>query len=97
MRAELRGTDTVARIGGDEFVLLIPNVNLPRDALNVAEKVRQAIRIPIQTSVKEMHITCSIGIALYPQQASNEIELYRHADQALYRVKAAGRDAVELY
>ena len=97
MRAELRGTDTVARIGGDEFVLLIPNISLPRDALNVAEKVRQAIRFPMQTSVMEMHITCSIGIALYPQQASNEIELYRHADQALYRVKAAGRDAAQLY
>ncbi len=97
MQEQLRGTDTVARIGGDEFVLLIPDVSLPKDALSVAEKVRQAIRAPIPTSVQEMRITCSIGIALYPQQASNEIELYRNADLALYRVKAAGRDAVQLY
>lgn len=97
MQEQLRGTDTVARIGGDEFVLLIPDVSLPKDALSVAEKVRQAIRAPIPTSVQEMRVTCSIGIALYPQQASNEIELYRNADLALYRVKAAGRDAVQLY
>ena len=97
MREQLRGMDTVARVGGDEFVLLIPSVKLPRDALSVAEKIRQAIRAPIPTSVREMRITCSIGIALYPQQASNEIELYRNADLALYRVKAAGRDAVQLY
>jgi diguanylate cyclase (GGDEF)-like protein len=97
MQAELRGTDTVARIGGDEFVLLIPDVNVPKDAFNVADKLRHAISAPIPTSVKEMRITCSIGIALYPQQASNEIELYRNADLALYRVKAGGRDAVQLY
>jgi diguanylate cyclase (GGDEF)-like protein/PAS domain S-box-containing protein len=97
MQEQLRGMDTVARIGGDEFVLLISDVNLPLDALSVAEKVRQAICAPIPTSVQEMRITCSIGIALYPQQASNEIELYRNADMALYRVKAAGRDAVQLY
>jgi diguanylate cyclase (GGDEF)-like protein/PAS domain S-box-containing protein len=97
MKGQLRGMDTVARIGGDEFVILLPKVMGAHDALTVAEKIRQAVGLPIVSETLGLKVTCSIGIALFPKDASNDIELYRHADQALYKVKESGRNSVQVF
>ena len=97
MKGQLRGSDTIARIGGDEFVTLLSNIQEVDEALKVSEKLILALRDPIETPDIRLTVTCSIGIALYPRHARDEIELYRYADQALYAVKKAGRNGVQVY
>ncbi|MBL8991923.1 MAG: sensor domain-containing diguanylate cyclase, partial [Spirochaetia bacterium] len=90
-----RKSDTVARIGGDEFVIMLPD-NTDKDrALIVAEKIRQALREPIFIQNLNLNISASIGIAVFPEHGSSELELSKHADQAMYRAKKTGRDRIE--
>lgn len=94
----VRESDTVARMGGDEFVILLPVVEHEQDALLVAEKIRQALCEPFEVAGGHLlHVSCSIGIALYPQHAQDDIELLRHADIAMYRAKELGRDMVQVF
>ena len=97
MKRQLRDADTIARIGGDEFVTLLPEIREPDDALRVGDKLIRALRDPIDIPGVRLTVTCSIGIALYPRHAHDEIELYRYADQALYAVKNAGRNGIRVY
>lgn len=97
MKRQLRDADTIARIGGDEFVTLLPEIRKPDDALRVGNKLIRALRDPIDIPGVRLTVTCSIGIALYPRHAHDEIELYRYADQALYAVKNAGRNGIRVY
>jgi diguanylate cyclase (GGDEF)-like protein len=97
MKRQLRGTDTIARIGGDEFVALLPEVREIDESLRVAEKLLLALSEPIEIPDLRLNVTCSIGIALYPRDATDEIALYRHADEALYAVKNAGRNGIRVY
>lgn len=93
----LRATDTVARIGGDEFVVLLPVVDQPGSALAVAEKIREALARPFELQGLRHEISCSIGIALYPEHGPGALDLARHADAAMYQAKARGRNQVTLY
>jgi diguanylate cyclase (GGDEF)-like protein/PAS domain S-box-containing protein len=88
----LRESDTVARFGGDEFVILQPVVNGPSDSADLAEKIVLAMREPIAVENFDRVVHTSIGIALYPQDASTAAELIDKADRALYRAKRAGRN-----
>jgi diguanylate cyclase (GGDEF)-like protein/PAS domain S-box-containing protein len=97
IRAAVRESDTVARIGGDEFVVLLRNVHRSEDALAVADKIRQTIREPFPVDGETIRLSVSIGIAIFPEHGTNEIELSRHADEAMYQAKDSGRDAVRLY
>ncbi len=92
----VRASDTVARIGGDEFEVLLPEIGEVADASRVAEKLRAALAQPFEVQGIALHISASIGIALYPQHAQGIQELRRIADEALYRAKAHGRNAVEI-
>lgn len=92
----IRESDTAARIGGDEFVVLLRLVENSEMALIVAEKIRKAIGQPCVIEGNTMSISCSIGIALYPQHGRDEITLSKNADDAMYKAKAEGRDAIRI-
>ena len=97
MSACLRESDTVCRIGGDEFVALVNDVQTPQDALTVAEKIRQSLNQPILADDETLSIAASIGVALYPDHGRDESTLAHNADGALYQAKAHGRNQVRLY
>ena len=83
----MRESDTVARIGGDEFVVLLPSISLPEQAELVAEKIRNALSSPFNINGHYLNIRSSIGIALYPEHGDNEQQLLKHADNAMYLAK----------
>lgn len=90
----IRESDTVSRVGGDEFIVLLPITQSLQDAKGVAEKIRLALKLPFKLAGNSMHISCSIGIAIYPEHGSDENTLLRNADIAMYEAKRSGRNAV---
>ena len=97
MAHAVRKSDTVARIGGDEFLVLLPLIDAPQDALRIAEKVRTSLNLPFQIAGTRLAISSSIGIAIYPQHGTTEEELIQKADFAMYYAKASGANQVALY
>lgn len=97
MKAALRASDTVGRIGGDEFVVLLPAVERMEDALVVAEKLLAALREPFIIEGRSVEVSCSIGIALHPEDGRDEIELSKNADTAMYWAKSDGGDCARLF
>ena len=87
----VRADDTVSRQGGDEFVLLLVRLADPRDAARVAEKLILAVEQPFHVEGQVLHISASVGIALFPQDARDIKTLMTQADTALYHAKEAGR------
>ena len=94
LRACIREADTVARHGGDEFVVLVPELHDAQDAVRVAEKIIAGIVAPILVENRQYQISASIGIALYPGDARDADTLLRCADQAMYSVKQGGGNGV---
>ena len=97
MQANLRESDIVARFGGDEFALLMGGITAADDALRTADKVGKVLSKPFQIDGLELTVSCSLGVALFPDHGGDEITLCRHADEALYAVKRAGRNGVRMY
>ncbi|GEO80512.1 hypothetical protein ROR02_06430 [Pararhodospirillum oryzae] len=97
LRASLRASDTVGRVGGDEFVVVLEPVNDVSDAVTVARKLRRSVALPIATEERDVSVSSSIGIALYPDHATTEVMLCQCADLAMYAAKRAGRDGVRLF
>lgn len=93
----IREGDTVARFGGDEFVLIILDVGRAEDCLAVAEKILEQMSIPFHFSDQALHATASIGISLYPLHGESLENLVRHADMAMYQAKLHGRNTYSLY
>ena len=93
----VRRSDTVARTGGDEFVILLSEISVPEGAYEVAEKILASMRRPFMLSGQAFVTPPSIGIALYPEHAENAAMLINRADQAMYRAKRAGRNCIRLY
>ena len=93
----LRKTDTAARIGGDEFVVLLPNIEDGQDALVIAEKILQAISQPFEVAGKNLPVSASIGVAVYPEHGLDEKRLLINADIAMYHAKKCGRNMIKLY
>ena len=96
--------DAVSRLGGDEFAILLPDLDpgrggagtgLAADAL--AERIRAALREPAELAGTEIYCSASVGISLYPADASDPMNLLKHADTALHQGKASGRDAQRRY
>jgi diguanylate cyclase (GGDEF)-like protein len=92
LKGTLRATDFVARIGGDEFAVLLEEVDTPEIAQLVASKLIVAMRRDITTEGNEVHVTTSIGIAFCRRVTCSQDELIKIADGALYQAKAAGRN-----
>jgi diguanylate cyclase (GGDEF)-like protein len=93
----VRDIDTVARTGGDEFIVVVSPSGGPQDALAVAQRAKEALRRPMRVSDVELHVTCSIGIAYYPTDANSADSLIARADAAMYCSKQRGRNNVQCF
>lgn len=92
MKSCLREEDTLARLAGDEFTVLLPVLPHPDAARKVAEKFMQCFSQPMQIDGHELQITASIGIGIYPDDGEDAESLIHHADIAMYRIKVSGRN-----
>jgi diguanylate cyclase (GGDEF)-like protein/PAS domain S-box-containing protein len=88
---QLRVGDTVCRIGGDEFVVVLPESKRSTDAANVAAKILETLSQPVQVADRELAVTPSIGIAVFPEDGRDAAMLIRNADAAMYHAKESGR------
>lgn len=93
----IRTEDTAARFGGDEFVLLLGDIASPRDADRAAAKVVQALNMPVEVDGCTVAMSASVGVALYPDHGEDIDMLLRRSDEALYWVKARGRNGHAVY
>lgn len=97
LKKVIRNDDTVARLGGDEFVVLLPRVHDERDLAEVAIKVREELLKPYLVEEMPLHLSPSIGIAIYPEDGSSPSELIKNADAAMYLAKEKGRNNYQFY
>ena len=95
-RAELVNNN-LARLGGDEFTILIPDLERVENALQVAHRVKEAMRRPFQIDGHEIYVTASIGISLFPQDGDDCDALLKFADTAMYHAKTSGKNNAKLY
>ncbi len=93
----LRDSDTAARIGGDEFVILLPAIETQQDAGKVGEKILSALNRPFMLAGHTLNISGSIGVAVYPEHGKDEKLLVKSADIAMYHAKKNGRNNVKMY
>ncbi|WP_052691800.1 putative bifunctional diguanylate cyclase/phosphodiesterase [Teredinibacter purpureus] len=94
---ELRDTDTVARLGGDEFVVVLENVNGIEVIEKIASKLLDCLAQPITIQNHEIASTASMGISIFPKDGDSIDQLLKHADTAMYRAKAAGKNRYQFY
>lgn len=97
LREGVRGGDVVARQGGDEFLVLFPNLGCRADATGLAERVLALFRAPFYVDNRELNLTASVGIAAFPEDGDVAADLVKHADMAMFQAKEAGRDGWQLY
>lgn len=97
LTSAVRKEDTVARLGSDEFVLLLENIRSIEDATVVADKLKSGLDIPFTMNGQEIRVTASIGLCFYPRDGADLSTLLRNADSAMYRAKAAGRNCYQFY
>ncbi|MDT9002297.1 PAS domain S-box protein [Paucibacter sp. APW11] len=93
----LRSHDTIARLGGDEFVLLLAELERSNQCQPLLERVLSAIQAPLQVGSLQLQITASIGVTLFPEDGADADTLLRHADQAMYMAKDAGKNRYYLF
>lgn len=94
----LREGDTAARFGGDEFVIVLENLKHINGALTVADKILRSLTLPFSIGGRELFVTASLGITLYPFDDADEMEsLLKQADTAMYRAKDGGRNGYQLF
>ena len=96
-RAALRDDDTVARLGGDEFLILLTDLHHTDDVYIVAQKILDALERPFSLEGREVHVSASIGVSLYPQDGEDFDALLGHADVAMYRAKDLGRGTYQFF
>ncbi|MEZ4483344.1 MAG: GGDEF domain-containing protein [Syntrophotaleaceae bacterium] len=93
----LRQTDLVARFGGDEFVIIVPQLGSLDDVKEIAGKLLRVLAQPTELGGKRISNSASIGIALFPQDGAESETLLKHADAAMYQAKAQGRNGFQFF
>ncbi|MCM0084451.1 EAL domain-containing protein [Geomonas sp. Red32] len=93
----LRATDTLARQGGDEFTLLLPDLVHPQDAAVIAEKIMEELKVPFPVAGQDFCAMASIGIAVFPGDGESADQLLKHADIAMYEVKGNGKNGYTFF
>ena len=97
MSEHLRNDDVIGRLGGDEFICLIKDIRHIDDIHNIIKGLNQHIEKTYTKDDQTVHVTCSIGVALYPMDGHTFQELYKKADIALYNTKSHGRNGYTVY
>ncbi|QRX82507.1 amino acid permease [Glaciimonas sp. PAMC28666] len=97
IKSVLRDEDTLARFAGDEFVILLAHITEPEDAAGVALKILNAFVEPVLAEGRELHMSASIGVSVYPEDADGADTMLKHADLAMYRAKDQGRNCFQCY
>lgn len=98
LRGSVRSSDTVARYAGDEFIIILRHITQRDDVLRIAEKIVRLMDAPLMLDGgSELHITASIGISFYPDDAATSERLLKHADVAMYSAKGKGRNGYQVY
>jgi len=97
LKDALRDSDTVSRMGGDEFMVLLPSIAYEKSVVDIAQKILSSFREPFRVRDHELHVTTSIGISLYPRDGTSSDTLIKNADAAMYRSKAKGGNTSEQF
>jgi diguanylate cyclase (GGDEF)-like protein/PAS domain S-box-containing protein len=97
MQAALRDVDTLARMGGDEFVAVLTNVENIQDCIQMVTRVLLACSEPVHIDGRDLKVTASIGVTMYPQDNAEADQLMRHADQAMYEAKQSGKNRFHMF
>ena len=97
LRSALRDTDTVARLSGDEFVVILTEHHDEALSTDIVQRLMESVAQPVMLGTKEFFVTCSIGVAIYPSEGAPAESLIEHADIAMYRAKKVGRNNVQFY
>jgi diguanylate cyclase (GGDEF)-like protein len=93
----VREEDIVARMGGDEFIILLQEIEHAKDVVATSRKILEALRYPFVFGGHNLHVTTSVGVAIYPEDGQDMHTLLKNADIALYKAKEAGRDNCQMY
>jgi diguanylate cyclase (GGDEF)-like protein/PAS domain S-box-containing protein len=96
LRSVLREDDTIARMGGDEFTILLGDITAAEDAAKIAQQLLDVVAHPLRIEGHELYVTTSIGIAMFPDDGDNAEALLKNADSAMYRAKEIGRNLYQL-
>jgi diguanylate cyclase (GGDEF)-like protein/PAS domain S-box-containing protein len=97
LKSSVREGDTIARIGGDEFTLLLPEIPEAADGVRTAQKVLAALGAPFDVEGHELFVSASMGVSVYPDGGGDPESLIKNADSAMYNAKEEGRDCIRLY
>ena len=97
LRRSVRRSDILSRMGGDEFLVLVPILKRVEDAETIGRKIVNSFREPLRVNGELYHITVSVGASIFPQDGTDAIELIKKADMAMYKVKGSGKDGFLLY
>jgi diguanylate cyclase (GGDEF)-like protein/PAS domain S-box-containing protein len=97
LQSNLGPQDTLARVGGDQFAILLLSEQAPQELASLAERLRRSLRAPIKIAGQEIVLTGSLGIAVYDGSESSHLDLYKEAEIAMYRAKRGGADRIEIF
>ncbi len=97
LQSHLGPQDTLARVGGDQFAILLAAEHTPQDLASLAERVRRSLRAPIKIAGQEIVLTGSLGIAVFDGGEASHLDLYKEAEIAMYRAKRGGADRIEIF
>lgn len=97
LKSALRESDTVARIGGDEFTVLLENLTNQTDLLDSVNRIFEVLKEPIEIDSHSFHISISVGISVFPDDGDTMFDLMKHADHAMYHVKRTGKNNFKFY
>jgi diguanylate cyclase (GGDEF)-like protein len=97
LEKQVRKADTVSRFGGDEFIILLPNIKSINDAEIVTKKIQEALQQKHTIGSHQLYVTTSIGVSIYPEHAESIDDLITNADTAMYETKKSGRNGYKIY